>query len=648
MLTTRAFLRCDVYDAPGCAGGVRLATVQHVLSLVAQEDVAHDDRHTLECPQTDPAASVLVTGNVLRVVYVDGEYQERRIQTVTAIDGPDGRRLSAMSVSLLYDLGDAGPVVQFTGAVPELVGGMIQATATEVLTDVVLPYLADVGLAWVALGTVEPTEEADVAWEWATPLEIARSLQALYPDPSTRQPAEVTWVRDGDVGYRLGLARERNAAHPVIDLRLRKQVRAIQRLTDAQPQANVVVPKGAPAADGVAGTIARAVVRLDANPSGTTWSISDPEGGGDFLLEDGELVGFYLDAGGTFGLREITASVATPGAQTITVLSNTNLTAGRSYEIRTDASAALPVAMQTPSGAALGIRKVRVVDRPELRGERNLLHNPWFRTTEWTGSTPNGWTAAGNVSKNTTATFVRYGGASVRLDTIVVGSVRQDVFPNLDTGTQASLRASLYLTTWTGDVTFTASIKDIQHAQVLAQVIAVPSNHSSPPAGAIVVAANAWLDLSLESVDLAALGATGASGFEVRFALTRVSGNAVGYLDAVFCAQTSACPETPVEFSHANRLWQAGHDALFALAEPLESFDVDVLDLARMDGSTYASEAFVTGATCRVVHPALGIDGALVRIVAQPLIDELVPGRTRLTLGARQQLLQDALVGAGG
>jgi hypothetical protein len=641
--------RVEVWSALACQSGSRLAVVREPLVVEGKESLTGDDRVTVEMPATDQAVSSLLNRRVIRLVFSDGDFTEWRIQD-DGREQTEGGKVTVVAVSPLFDLADATVIREIeSGGVVNFDVGVNQATVTEVLDDIILPALADVPnneYAYFARGTIDPTGLYDVVVDGGTPLAWLRFLCDAARDPVTKRPAELRVRRNGTTGYYIDVLTEINGDADIPDLRAKKNLRRTSYSRSSQQQATVVYPKGAADADGVRRGVERAVWTLTLS-SGTTYQITDPEGGPSPVLEDDQLNGFYVVPDGTNPLIQITDTAAGTPA-TVTLASSSGITSGLQYELREDASNTLVTSVKSPTAIATYGTKVGTVDRPDLVGIRNLLRDPWFRG--WSGDSLTIWSeaeGAAGVTRNTDPLFFQYGDSSAKCVTtgtpIRLNSAT--FYPRAVVGAQLfSCKLRVLFATFTGDTQFSVYVTNATTNAPYATYTVVPPDYPFP--GPPRMAVGEWVEIKIQGIDL---GAANAGGARVVIRCDCSAGaSQTTYIDAVQVEQQSVPSEVWVEYSGANALWHAGNLALSLNKDPVATYEVELDDLERAGETTF--DDLLIGSYARLNESALGISNTLVRIVEKPRINWLVPKDTTITLATKTKLLADflAAVPSGG
>jgi phage minor structural protein len=146
-----------------------------------------------------------------------------------------------------------------------------------------------------------------------------------------------------------------------------------------------------------------------------------------------------------------------------------------------------------------------------------------------------------------------------------------------------------------------------------------------------------WVDLGVAGIDLQRIAAT-----QVKIRVVQ-DGTAAAdfYVDAAQIAQWST--QLPyIEGSGGTKLWQAANDLLFQQADPLIRYDIDVLDLTRLNPGAWPNDDITLGGTVKVKDTGLGVDGTT--RVLEIRRDLLIDASTAVVLSSRPDDLTDNLV----
>jgi hypothetical protein len=140
-----------------------------------------------------------------------------------------------------------------------------------------------------------------------------------------------------------------------------------------------------------------------------------------------------------------------------------------------------------------------------------------------------------------------------------------------------------------------------------------------------------WDTLGIAGIDANVLGAT-----VMKIRLVQHGGTAADvYLDGVQMTQVSA-QEPFLEGNGANRLWQACNRKLAVFGDPLKTYDIQILDLNRLDPLAWPWDSVVLGGSAVVTHPDLGIADTvrIVEIERQLTADKMTDTRVKLATRA--------------
>jgi len=571
-------------------------------------------------------------------------------------------------------MADAGAILELSLAgVPQFEIGLSKVSITEVLDTYILPRLAAAGYGYFSRGTIEPTELQDVVLRKVTPLAALRYLCDLFRDDETKRPAELRVRFDPEANkYLIDVLRRIGADATVADLRYKKNLRRTDLTTDSERQTNVVQPFGADLPDGTPSGVGRVAFRLT-NVSGLDYEITDPEGGPSPVLFEDQLTGFFVVPDQGVGvvtpnpLVEITA--CSPGSPaTITLADDTGITSGRVYELREDADGTLLSEM--PASATITDRKVQSIERGDLLGVRNLVGNGWLRLWPDPDAPPtdcgyfpdNSSAATDYVSQNTDPLYTQYGGKSLRIrdeDSTagrVVGLRYPIFYPDAKEGRSLHcVKVRVFFKRFAGAAWFYITPRDGITGDVVVDSEGRPVRltlvaKDNPVEGGYVPTIGSWVDVSLINVDLlnynlhgVILDVTAGAGY---FGTTL--GSVDCFVDAVQVTQSVGdAPDGFVEYSGSNALWREGNRVLATFTDPPEHYELDILDLTRLDGSRYPFDALTLGADVRLTDASLSIRGERLRLVEFSVIDYLEPARTQVKVASRWEQFVDVTFAGG-
>jgi hypothetical protein len=353
---------------------------------------------TFAVSRTDARAAELTVGRVVRTTFSNA-LNDAEWDILSIADGNRSDVLYVTAVSIKLRLaravvtttnGTTGEVtVDYTGA---------QLTPTEWVNTVVLPALADAGLSWITLGTVDSTKRFDLSGQWNSALEV---VQAIMSEANAN--GEYRLRRDGDTHYRLDLLNVIGAEDDAVFVRTGTNLDETKRERSLVDVATRLFPRGA--TDRAETTMANNLWRIKSVPSGTLLELEDFTGGAGPIAYDDQLNGTFLAVmnSTTLTTHEVTASNA--ATQEVTIADTSGMVAGqwvRFFEGSGVSGARLislahPTLSLPPASGGLGDR-MQILDRSQINGETNLVENGTQR--EWTtpANPPNGW---GEYSVNT-------------------------------------------------------------------------------------------------------------------------------------------------------------------------------------------------------------------------------------------------------
>ncbi len=156
-------------------------------------------------------------------------------------------------------------------------------------------------------------------------------------------------------------------------------------------------------------------------------------------------------------------------------------------------------------------------------------------------------------------------------------------------------------------------------------------------------ATKTWLDLGIANIDATALDPTVPSVAKVRVVQDGATGT-THYVDRAQITLGSGEGQRPfIEGSGPVRLWQAANLHRRDFAPPATRYEVALLDLARLDGTTWAYEDLVLGQTIVAVDPDVPGSPLSTRLVDLTR-DLLVEAEVTAGLSTRAADITDALV----
>lgn len=284
--------------------------------------------------------------------------------------------------------------------------------------------------------------------------------------------------------------------------------------------------------------------------------------------------------------------------------------------------APLSIAAPTATPAGYGIVE-KFVDRPGLRGETNLVPNPFMRT--WSGASnvpPDGWTlvtttGTPTIARITDPQHTDYGGKSALVLlrdalTAAAGSLKAPAFRVWRVGTSyrttISQRLRVKFVALSGDATLTCTLRT---TDTLATIGTPKVLHGVATPNASVAVADKW---PIDTWHEIAITATDVSAAPSRSPLELVlTGAGTGaarcelYVDVVQATQTDYDPGVFVEAAEAVALCEEGNRYLEEFADPATEYAVELRDLARLDGGAWDADTIVKGGRLVLRDTQLGI-----------------------------------------
>ena len=614
MLTVSRRRRIELWSAPKCAGGVRLAVLRDVTDCVASATVDGDSSLRLTVPLTDANIAAIVANVVIRIDGDDATFDEWRVADVVSDTGAGVAAIACEPVDVMLAT-QAALVSHVDGlGVRRFDFELVALTPTAIIDTYVLPALSATGMGWWTRGTIDSSAPLNLTVSWDSPLSLLKAI-------ADAARLELQVRRNGTTGYYIELVTRIGSSAATADLRYRKNLPAVRRSASAREMATRVYPRGM-AIDGYHATMARNQWRVQ-SVGGATVQLNDPAGGAGPLITATQLNGLHL--------RKVDGSttLVTGGstvAQSVDVASIAGIAADDLVSFVHADGSELTYLDSPADVAAYGVT-VGVLDAPEVPGTENRIPNPAVR--EWPSTLPTGWTKIGTfaLTKETSAAFVRSAGQSIKCTSAPAGEGVQSPFGRIlpTTGKPyGSGFASVYVVS--GKV----------RVELVCQTSgAVTTIFPSFPGIASSSFLGRWEELGVSGEDLNA-------GVQ-RWASIRVvahGGPATFYVDAVQMTET-ASQEPFIEGSGATRLWQLANVRLATYAGPMQTFDVVLVDLAAVDGTAYPETALTLGADARITDTRLAPTFST-RIVALER-DYLTPGNTKITLSTRPEDLTGIL-----
>jgi hypothetical protein len=631
------FLGLEIQSDVRCASGARVAffPATALVACTAVLSPTEPESLTATIQRTDARAAQAIVGRVARTCFSDTAYdREWDIVALADADTDDQLTLTCHPIGLrmarkLYEAADAAtgaPVHDFTA---------VGISATDAVTDYVLPTLAAKGMSWVAAGTIDATNRFDLSGQWASILEIVRAIA----EPG-RADAEWQLRRNGDTDYKLDLLTQVGASAGTLRIRTGHNLLAHQRSRSALEAVTRVCTRGSDAA--TPRTMADHLWLVDSKGTdgiGNYIELSDILGGDDPIRYDDQGKDLYV---GSFDTHNPTLQLVTAtrtSTQRVYMSSTAQFTAGKwcRFFVGSTVNGARvtslthPTAVLAPSAGGLG-DLAEFLDRPELRGDCNLVPNPWMRDWSNSSNPPDNWTESAGTPANRTrareTTLVREGSPySFRLTT---------------TGT-----TTLYIETPDIPVWATSGRRHIP--ALWFHVVDVPAATTSAIVFELRTAAgtriaeigrwvrgdapvtDTWFRITGAPMDLSSV----TSKVRIRAIVTNTSGGAAASgWDVVFAhamLHEGEVPAEDIEYSGGTRLWQEANRRLAEASSAVRDQDIRLLDLEADDPDVFGSLLITPGQDCELT------DAVLAEVTTQRVLelrpDYLRPLESTIRLG---------------
>lgn len=606
------FLGLEIQTDVRCASGARRAffPATALAACAAVFSPTEPESLTATLQRTDARTVEVIAGRVVRTCFSDTAYdREWDIVQVEDSDVTDELVLTAQPIALrlarkLYETTDGAtgaPVFDFTS---------VGITASEAIDAYVLPTLTARGMSWVSRGTVDATARFDLAGQWASALELVR----LIAEPG-RANAEWQLRRVGDSGYAIDLVDQIGSADGTLRIRTGSNLLAHRRSRNVLEAATRVLPRGADTA--VERTMAAHLWEVAAKGTdgvGNYIEIEDILGGADAISYDEQLDDLYVASLDTHAPtpQQVTATDAT--LQRVYMASTAEFTVGAWCRFSVGAttsgtrltSLTSPVAAALPSADGLG-DLAEFLDVPEVRGDCNLVPNPWMRTWTTAGNAPDGWTEAVGTPANLThtreTTTVRAGSPyALRLQT--TGSTTLYVeTPSIPVWAISGRRHFpalwFYVDAVPAAVTSAIVFDLYTAAGVKIAEIGRWVRGATPVEDTWFRVEGAVQDLSavtgkvrIRATVTTTTGGAAASGWNVIFAHALLAESEIAVSD--------------IEYSGGTLLWQAANRRLLEASAAVRGQELTVADLEADDPDVFASLRIAAGQDCQLVDTVLG------------------------------------------
>ena len=365
----------QVWSAPKCQVDAQpIAALPAVTSAQITETINGTDSGTILLPADVARAAGIAEGRIIRAIVPLRGVVEWVITSVA--DSATGSKVSLTLGPLRQLLALRGFVREQTGTAVSLSFAPGRLTVTDLLTRYVLTNLADDGLGWLSLGTVEYMDRIDVG----TMSAIRRGGLLALIEKTTGYEVQLRRI-GADAGYAIDVLERRGADLPTLLMETPATATAISRTRDLAQAATAVMPVGTDGktlgeVDWTGGTV-----------SGTGpfyIPLTDPAGGAAPIREDDQFSGAYLRlADGT--VLAVTGSRASDSAVRVDAVGS--YVSGQRVMLceTTDGRPISVISSPSALADARGLIVAQVTARGS-RQERTLTPNAGFETgsSSWT------------------------------------------------------------------------------------------------------------------------------------------------------------------------------------------------------------------------------------------------------------------------
>jgi hypothetical protein len=629
------FLGLGIQTDVRCASGAAVAFFrpEDLAACTAVLSPTEPESLTFSFARDDARAAEVVAGRVVRTTFAGGT-DDREWDIITVDDANTAGTLVVTAQPIALRLAR----IVYTGAnattgAPEFAFDDASATIASVIDARVIAACDAAGLTWVERGTIDSSALIDLSGEWASALEIVQALAA-----PGRANGEWQLRRNGDTDYRLDILTAVGSTAATVPMRTRVNLLENRRKRDVQDLATRVYARGS--SESLERTMAAHLWRVKTVVDGTWLELEDIGGGTGPLLYDDQVNGLYFAVlnSHTFSSQLVADSVAS--TQRIQLPSTAGISAGQWCRFLTGSGAngARVTSLRNPTAAAARSAggygdRARVIDRSAIRGDCNLVPNPWMRDYAGASAAPDNWTVSAGTPANRTiareSTIVREGSPySCRLTTTGVTTLSIET-PDIRPWAIAERRHFgglwFYVDAVPADLASAVIFELITSGGTLIQELARWVRGASPDL-------DTWIRFAPEVVDLSAI--TSAVRLRARVAATNSADAASGW-NIVFGPAILAESEVAVadiEYSGGTRLWQETNGVLPQVSQVVRGYDLRVLDLERDDAANFASLALTPGGTVEVTDSDLGETVSLRLVEYRP--DYLNPLASQLRVGA--------------
>jgi hypothetical protein len=582
-----------------------------------------EEKLTVTVQRSAAAWDDIVPGKVLRAEFQTGDWDEWRIRTVE----------SASAGSATGTITCEGPIYDLLRR-----SGIVEVTESDGFTDhdLTISNLTpeewyDLASAspnfpsWVTKGTIEPTARVTVPIDGDPPLRVFTSAREAL-DTLNEQKPNIRLRRAGTVAYRFDLLSERGSAQEVGFVGGGVNLESMSHRESADELVTQLYLYGG-GAEGSRLSIQHHRFVL-ANVTATTVDLTQPDGSSEqpIRIED-MLNDLYLWNVTRDTSAQITDSSVTNNRLTFSAVP-TGSANGDICAVRRNANLDGLTWLTHPANVATYGTASAKAERRDIAGVDNLMTNPMM--TSFSGGLPDGWTAIGTpfIESETSRPWWLHGGGSTKV-TAVPGDGIETAAITID----PTVTNPFYV----GQVWLIGETLQSGH-KIKVQIEDVTKGGLFPNLGNDASVLQATLAPTMVPV-LTGINWQRRGTTQIKLRVTvegTGTGQSVFYCDAdqVF---RGVNPATGVFAGYAsNRLWSLAQDILLGQqGTPVDSFDVSMRDLYRMDKTAFPHAALELGGTVVAKDEALGVDIST-RIVKRTR-NLMVAGDTTVTLSDKRR-----------
>jgi len=583
------------------------------------------------------AFAMVLPGRVVRFVFADFSWVERRIAEVTA--GAADKGISSLRLlGLSSSLAKTPPItLAGTGGRDTFRFDGVGLTLAQHLDNYILPAATAIGLDFLATGVTIPTGKRDVPYDaddaWKALKKIGEAFEcelefrydyeaeAVYLDflpTDGRIRVDTTFERETDDTLTLvgGLPVAASTfgdqlVDPVgVRLEVGDNAAITRKLSEVEQRTRVY------GAFAEGSTIAEAVW-LVADITGSVIELADLGGGPGPVLVDDQLNGLYLEADDRITRTEVTDSDA--GDQTITVADASAFAIGDRVRFRADSGGAPVLYLDDPAEVTTHGVLAGTLRRDDIPSTVNLVDNA--DQSVWTGASSDpadGWTGLGSptLTRTTTAAHIETGIYSCRVQTTTDGAGYVSPL--------TPVKPSPYVS---GFVSFKLNSGAVRVEMVATDGVDTWIFPDGSSQKAVTNTTGVFVRAGVAGIDLATLGIT-----SVRMRLVQDGPTAADfYVDAA--QVTESAGQLPLVIGAGpTQGWQAVNAELAIAAPTRARYEGTMLDFYRLNPTLYPDKALARGALHVVRDPSLGlVEGVrLLEVRERPES----PGQTAIVLSS--------------